>query len=90
MEILLQDLFTPVGKYFSYYQWEFPWLQLVLLPLMLSLGPSKKSLGLAPLQTPTRQLLTAVRPPSPFLPWAAQPHCSQHPTWYISGLQQGG
>lgn len=33
MEILLQDLSTPVGKYFSYNQWEFPWVQPVPLPL---------------------------------------------------------
>lgn len=90
VEILLQDLFTPVGKYFSYYQWEFLWVQLVLLPLILSLSPSKKSLALAPLQSPTRQLLVAVGPPSPSLPRAAQPHCSQHPTCHISGLKQAG
>lgn len=34
----------------------------------------------ASLQPPLRQLLKAVRPPSPFLLRAAQPHYSQHPT----------
>lgn len=75
MEVQLQDLFTSVGKYFSYCLWEFPRVQLVLLPLVLSLpAPPQEEPG------------SGISPNS-YQAAAVQLHCSQHPTWYLPGVK---